>query len=293
MKVTADGEIEWESPQWENVRCASSDTSIRIRCDGRKLEGSANIGRFQEPDNRLGLTVAQCVQKWRDVLARLGYDVEGFGQRQALHGPTGVVLSESGTHLRRIDLAGNLETDDYNALTVALMSRRIGQKLPALGKYGPMWGYDAKRGEWWKAKLYDKTAELEGLRRSQGGATLARFEVQLGGQWLRRRMLDEVSAWRDEDMGKVIYGEFAGQVFRETVTAERWDEIPIRLRSWAVLWRDGIDIRGQMSTATYYRTRTKLLEHGIDIGVPCNVQALMRRVQVVNVRPAETLRMAA
>ena len=66
-------------------------------------------------------------------------------------------LLEAGTFITRIDLAGNFEVSDYAALCSAAMVRRIGQKLPMAGKYGPTWGYDAKRSNWTKAKLYDKT----------------------------------------------------------------------------------------------------------------------------------------
>lgn len=95
-------------------------------------------------------------------------------------------------------------------------------------------------------------------------------------------------------MGTIIYGRFADQVFRDQIETIRWNEIPIKLRTWAVLWRDGENIRNQMSKSAYYRARKALLEdHGIDIGVPCNVQALTHKVQTVTVRPVSALREAA
>ena len=72
MKISPDGEIEWETVSWASVRCSSSDTSLRFKCDGQKLLFSGNVGRFQEPDNVLGLTVPECVRKLRVVLARYG-----------------------------------------------------------------------------------------------------------------------------------------------------------------------------------------------------------------------------
>ena len=67
LKISREGEIEWESLQWDQIKCPSSDTSIRVRCDGRTLKGMANISRFRERDNREGLTVMQCVDKWCDL----------------------------------------------------------------------------------------------------------------------------------------------------------------------------------------------------------------------------------
>jgi hypothetical protein len=243
------------------------------------LYASANIGRFQRSDNLQGYTVLQCVERWADVLDTLGFDLHGFGTRFRAG-----TVAEWGTTITRVDLAGNCWTSNYGSLAQGVMIHRIGQKLPQLGKYGPMWGYDAKRGNWMRAKLYDKDAELAGKRRSDGGATTARFEVQLGAEFLKREGLDTVAGWSGEtDMGKVIYGRFAEQVFRDQVSVQRWHDLPTRLQHWATCWREGRDIRSDMSQATYYRVRKQLLEHGIDIGTPCNVLALTRHVEVVQV----------
>jgi len=300
LKIKNTGEIEYEVQQWEQIKCASSDTSIRVKCDGHTLRFMGNIGRFGESDNTQGLTVIQCVEKWGEVLRNLGFDCQGFGSRwqrrvaegvEVVDGGAGIL--ECGTWLTRVDLAGNFEVSDYAALSAAFLVRRIGQRLPMPGRYGPTWGYESKRGNWWKAKLYDKSAELEGKRRSGGGATLARFEVQLGSEYLKRRGLDTVIRWKGGHMENVVYVEFGGPVFRESLDVQSWDEIPPRLQHWATLWREGRDLRTKMSKTAYYRTRTKLLDYGLDIGTPCNVMALTRHVQVVTVRPVSALREVA
>lgn len=285
LKVTGDGELEWETASWESIRCPSSDTSIRVKCDGKHLYASANIGRFQRSDNRQGFTVLECVEKWARVLGDLGFDLRGFGSRWRTGTP-----AEWGTHLTRIDLAGNFATSNYAALCQGVMVRRLGQKLPQLGKYGPMWGYDAKRGNWLRAKLYDKDAELAGKRRSNGGATTARLEFQLGSEWLKRNGCDTVAAWTgDDDMGQVIYGRFAAQVLRESINVQRWQDMPMKLQALATCWREGRDLRAEMSRSAYYRARAQLLEYGIDIGAPCNVLALTRHVELVQVAPLSNL----
>lgn len=302
LRISPDGEIEWESLSWEQVRSPSSDTSLRIKCDGRYLRGSGNIGRFGEQSNVLGLSVLACVEKWGEVLDTLGFDLSGFGSRwgRRVSGPVirpdawaAGGIHDVGTNLTRIDLAGNFAVSDYAALCHAMSVRRIGRRLPSVGKYGPTWGYDAKRSNWWKAKLYDKTAEQEGKRRSDGGATLARFEVQLGSEWLKREKLDVVSAWTGDDMGQAIYGRFSADVFRDTVEVTRWADMPYTLRVWANAWKDGIDLRQQMSRSQYYNVQRRLREYGIDVAVPCNVLALTRHVRVVDVTPADALRRAA
>lgn len=289
LKISADGEIEYEARQWEMIRCSSSDTSLRIKCDGLHLWCMGNIGRFQEMDNINGLTVMQCLDKWSDVLRKLGISLDGFGTRwRQGH------AAEYGTHFTRIDLAGNFEVSDYAALCQSALNRRIGQRLPIPGKYGPTWGYDTKRSNWMKAKLYDKTAEIEGRRITAAKETLARFEVQLGSEWLKRYGYDVPLIWKGDDMEKVIYGRFAEQIFKDSHSVEDWADIPPRLRIHAILWRDGVDIRSQVSQATFYRVRKQLLDgYGIDIGTPCNVIGLSQKVRICEVRPVSALRRAA
>ena len=81
MKIDRDGVIEYETQTWESIKCSSSETSIRVKCDGRTLRFMGNIGRFGEQDNELGLTVMQCMDKWAEVLRKLGFDLSGFGTR--------------------------------------------------------------------------------------------------------------------------------------------------------------------------------------------------------------------
>lgn len=299
--LTADGEVSWETLSWEQIKSPSSDTSLRVKCDGRYLRGTGNIGRFGHGSNVEGLTVIQCVEKWARVLRELGFDTTGFGSRWARQVDVDVVRPEAwaaggsldcGTTLTRVDLAGNFRVSDYAALCHSMSVRKVGRRLPLMGKYGPTWGYDGKRGNWWKAKLYDKTAEQEGKRRSDGGATLARFEVQLGGEYLKRERLDRVLAWKGRDMGNLVYGRFAADVFRDSVAVDKWDDIPHRYRVWAYVWRDGGDLRQEMSRATYFRVKKVLSGYGLDVDVPCNVLALTRHVRVVEVESVSALRAA-
>lgn len=287
LRIDRDGVIEYEKRTWEQIRCPSSDTSIRVRCDGKRLDFTGNIGRFQKADNLTGVGVVDCVVRWREVLANLGLDVRMFGA--VLRADS---VAEVGTRLTRIDLASNFRVSDYAAFCRSKLSRPIGRRYAREGKYGPTWGYDAKRGNWWKAKLYDKEAEQQGLRASKGGDTIARFEIQLGGEWLKREKLNTVKAWGD-DMAKIIYGRFASELFKDTSSVEDWSEIPLRLRHYAVLWRDGVDLRQTMSRSAWFAAKSRLKDYGVDIGVPCNVVALTRRCRTIDIMPLPSIREAA
>ncbi|BBO20878.1 MAG: hypothetical protein HKUEN07_03720 [Rhodocyclaceae bacterium] len=287
LRIDRDGVIEYEKRTWEQIRCPSSDTSIRVRCDGKRLDFTGNIGRFQKKDNLTGLGILECVDRWSEVMAGLGLDVHMFGAviREG-------TVAEVGTRITRVDLASNFRVSDYAAFCRSKLSRPIGRRYPREGKYGPTWGYEAKRSNWWKAKVYDKDAELQGLRASKGGDTTARFEIQLGGGWLKRENLHTVKAWGD-DMAKIIYGRFASELFRESTSVEEWGDIPARLRGHAILWRDGVDLRQIMSQSAWYRTKSRLLEFGVDIRVPCNVVALTSRCRTIEIEPLHCIREAA
>jgi hypothetical protein len=304
LKLDRDGVIDYEVMDWEKLYCPSSDTSLRIRCDGYKLQMTGNVSRWKQENNLLGLTVVQCVEVWRDLIETLDIQVPRFGERVRV-GSAG----EGGTYLTRVDLAGNLETENFSALCHALMNQRVGQKVPQSGKYGPTWGYGSKRGNWVKSKLYDKTAEIEGRRTPSTGATVARYEVQLGSEFLKREGLDFVKTWYSEvhqmtikgleqvyqggNIERKVHALFADQVFREVVPVNSWEDIPARLRGIAYAWRGGDCLKNEMSKTAFYRARRHLLEYGIDIAVPCNVLAFTARVREVKCTPIHALRMAA
>lgn len=295
LRINKDGSTEWTQECWETFRCASSDTSLRIKCDGQKVMMTGNIGRYGQTDNLNGHTVAECLDKWRKVLADYMPAVSGFGAPdvEMVNRVTGEV-EYSGTRITRCDLAGNFFTDNFAALSAMLMTRKLGQRAPRMGKFGPMWGYDSKRANWLKAKVYDKACELEGRRTPAAGATTARFEVQFGSEILKRRGLHKFDEWEKEnDMENVTFAEFANEVFLEQTTAESWCDIPPRIRQYAVLWRDGVPIENQCNNRqTKNRILRRLKEYGIDASQPCNVMTLVRRIEVVKVMPLPARRAA-
>lgn len=290
LKLNKDGEIEWEKNDSINIRCPSSDTSVRIKCDGRHLWFSGNIGRFSHSDNLTGHPVMQCFEKAhaliRSIYPNIDMSLVGTISRRG-------TISEYGTYLTRIDLASNFETDSYHQVSQVIATRKIGQRLPVVGKYGPTWGYEAKRGQFWKAKLYDKLAELDGKRTPYFGNTKARFEVQLGSEYLRQNKLSDLMNWRDDmKTENVIFGKFANQILVENATAEDWSNFPRSIRQHAVLWRDGTDPRSYLNKSQYYNVKRQLLEHGLDISRPCNVLNLTRQIKTIELRKIQTLRAA-
>src|SRR5690606_18758778 len=96
-----------------------------------------------------------------------------------------------------------------------------------------------------------------------------------------------------QDMAQIIYGRFAEQLLAQTASVETWQDIPPRLRQWAILWRDGQDVRCMMAESSFYRVKSQLKAYGIDLGVPCNVVALSKRVREVEIIQVSAAREAA
>jgi hypothetical protein len=68
------------------------------------------------------------------------------------------------------------------------------------------------------------------------------------------------------------------------------EEMPFKLRLLAGAWKDGNDLRLALGKSQFYARRKELLAFGIDIGLPCNVQALKPTVQSVQVEFLPALR---
>ena len=126
LKITADGLKEWEKEDFSKIVCASSDTSVRIKCDGKHLWFQGNIGRFTEQDNLNGLTVKQCFQKAVLLINRIypKIDTGQFGQAQY-----DGFDDHRGTVLTRIDLTSNFYTDSYHQLATYYASRKLNTRL--------------------------------------------------------------------------------------------------------------------------------------------------------------------
>jgi len=92
---------------------------------------------------------------------------------------------------------------------------------------------------------------------------------------------------------KVNFFEATTSLTPGEATVNNWADIPARIRTYAIQWREGTPIRNQCnSDATYYRVMKQLREHGLDCSKPCNVMTLVQRIEVVKVQPLPSRRAA-
>lgn len=154
--------------------------------------------------------------------------------------------------------------------------------------------------------LYCKGSEIEVkghqlpllLRESHLPATAAgllRCEVRLLGLELKDRGLEYCHLWGDNSASELHRAFMVQLQIAEAfmLDAPTLDGLPGRLQLTYQSWREGHDLRAILSRRTFYRYRTELLKHGIDIGVkqerrdgePSNVVPLPI---VLHARPFET-----
>lgn len=130
----------------------------------------------------------------------------------------------------------------------------------------------------WSLTLYAKGPELEQHTLPHGlletslprlAAGLLRAEVRLLSMELKRLGLDKVSAWGDNTALELHQSKLSQLNIAEAamLDAEVIEGLPGRLQAAYQLWLDGHDLRAMFSRPTFYRYRTELLRHGVDIAV--------------------------
>lgn len=167
--------------------------------------------------------------------------------------------------------------------------------------------YFGKSSRRWSLKLYAKGQEIEAKGHAQDAIMnlpsarawadrSLRAELVLRGMELRRRGLGQVSDWRQFDQ---LPSEVTAQLLRPvlgamtmttttTLPADVLESLTPAQRTAFFAWQAGHDLRLAMSRASFYRVRSKLLPHGIDLATiqsrePSNVVPLVRFLEA---RPA-------
>ena len=297
FSVDQDGEIKWDVPA-KVVHRGSHDTTIRIRSDGHRVTLEGNVGRFNREDNLFGYTVAECVRIANAILAEFGLPpfTDSAPMPLTRKGGEDGGYQATGAVITRIDLTRNWRTGsagNASQFIRYLQGFKSGRQEPKAYKTtGVSWGEGSK---YWYAKVYDKAAEYMrqcGKKSRKFNAVLfefmlsngiARHEIELKTRYLSQNNLWRFSLWVD-GMEDRVYALFSDVVAGEA-KVDSYLEIPGRAGELAVAWRDGADLKKRLSHNTFYRYRRELLGYGIDIAVPCKVERLRQRIEVISMTP--------
>ena len=279
----------------------SYETKVSIRCDGRRVELSGNVGRFGRPDNLFGDRVLSTVAKANEILAVLGLPpFENCEHRQnAMHARLDNFM-HLGAVITRVDLTANFAAGDRHAAFRVLhwmsgqgTARNSGKNPRSYGN-GVTWNEGSKRHY---EKLYFKADELgkhvsDEVRSYCEQHGILRYEVSLKARELADRGLQSLTAWAQITkegltMENVIYGKFAEVLTRNQVTVTEIQDIPGKLGLIARSYLNGENPyeSQQVDIRTRRRWRSQLRQYGLDIAQPIDVTRLTTRIRVIELQP--------
>lgn len=210
-------------------------------------------------------------------------------------------VKRGAVHLTRVDLTESFLLPSLSDCKAWIRAAEFTTRMKHRGRGQMTSGtlYFGKNSERWATKIYAKGQEVRehltkqpgifGLRHALDYADQClRIEHVLRGKELNRRGLDLAGNW-DDTTGEVLHRELLSKLeFSEAVTISPTvlDDLPGSLRGAYALWQEGHDLRKVYAPRTFYRYRSQLLAHGIDISIqqqgrPDNVVPLVRVLEAV------------
>lgn len=314
--VRTDGTVEWSKFKRHVVR-GSWDTAMTIRsvmtgCDPcTRIEVSGNPVKWFQGHNLWGTDdlPALVVALLDDLALRtdLGLTPTAWDRERWAIGAVGISrvdVTES-FHLRnRPDVLAWLRAAEQSA---HLSHRGRGQLCKGSTLY---FGKNSRR---WSLKLYSKGQEVEAVGHGQDAilrlpAALEwadrslRAEMVIRSMELKRRGLSMLCDWacfQRDDVDSEVTAQLLRPVLgdltmttKTTLSADVLESLTNAQRTAFFAWQAGHDLRSVMTRRSFYRMRSLLLPHGIDIAVPqlkepSNVVPLVRVLEAVPARVPE------
>lgn len=183
-------------------------------------------------------------------------------------------------HLSRVDLTRSIQLGTRARVRNALRALDSTARLKHRGRghfHGDslLFGKGSRR---WSLTLYAKGPELD-LHKlplmlaetsiPQHADGLLRVELRLLAMQLAEEQHSTVASWGEftpEELHR-RYTEGLEIADASMLDAATLDGLPGRLQLAYTSWREGHDLRAILPRNTFYRYRTELLKHGVDIGV--------------------------
>lgn len=284
VSLKANGDDHFTRLKWKTF-VGSYESGVQIRSDlsnqredgtFQSLEISGNITKLFQGHNLWGTAdVVGLLVEFSELLAKsldgaCPTDFEMDAIRRGM------------VTLTRIDITASYHLSNRAEVLAWIRAAETASRLRFRGK-GQMKGdtlYFGQHSERWALKFYSKGQEIQENAQHQPAikglesATLfaektLRVEAVLRSKELERRGLRTACAWED-DVAQVLHQELiqgvemAEKLMLSPVVLE---SLPGALRGAYALWKEGHDLRQVYSRPTFYRYRTKLLAHGVDISI--------------------------
>lgn len=305
ISLTADGEEEWVSVKRLAVE-GSHSSKITIRSTGCAAEGlaeylsiSGNPSKFLQGHNLFGSDdlLALVHDMVRGIADRLALDIDEFTWSRIAEGDYEVKIVDinySFTLANQRDVMQFLHAAEFKSRS------RCGRPIPHPGTL-----YWNKHSTLWALKMYSKWNEI-----TRGGKehrlpdtlpmqsqllswseNILRIELRL------MKELRKLKLTRAADLAQHIRQLFISYQERilmhdqHRIAPEKLLSLPTKLRASYTLWAEGHHMASMLSKATFYRHRKELLEHGVDISIPCDsapeTSNVVPFVRVLEAKPAQ------
>lgn len=270
----------------------SHDTAVFLRSDGRNCSLWGNVGRHGRPDNVWNLSMDETMERANLLMAQ--HDLPAFLPGRHFIRPVrserdarlGLFDAWDGCRVSELHLTRNYSAGSAGAAREALRfftSQRAARLSKSrLGATTVVYGSHAKGGR--QVQVYLKADEMlahakgekqkERVRESQlyqycRDVGLVRVELKLRRMSLRDAGMNYLGGIT---MDKIISLFERHTTFLLDAAPDRAarlvENMPARLRIYALAWIRGDDVGGMLSRAQFYRVQKALRDYGIDISEP-------------------------
>lgn len=281
LKVLPSGEVDWESPCRLRVE-GSHEQGISVRSQGGDGAGLAtelvidgNPAKFLQGHNIFGSDNVRSLVF--DTLITIASNLDAPLCFEIIDR-----VRAGRYRLTRIDINYMFElptlADVKSWLRAAEFKSKTRHGRPS-SKAGTLyWGKHSRR---WSIKAYSKGEEIQGAKSHklldcfkstplhEFAQNKLRIELTLRAKELDKIGLASTDCW-DEDTPITIFNDYIKRIEMSEQIAlsdQVLNKLPAYLRSTYVLWRDGHSPREILSKPTFYKHRSQLLGHGIDINM--------------------------
>ena len=308
FSIKPSGEIDWQCIKRTTVE-GSFSSGLQVRTATHTadacthIEISGNPVKFFQGHNLWGTDdlPSLAVATIRAVIGLLGLTYTANDEH---HWLTGRI------QITRTDVTQSFHLQHRNAVLEWLRSAEQTAHLSHRGRGQLVKGstlYFGKNSRRWSLKLYSKGQEIKAKGHGQDSILglpsavawadrTLRAELTLRSMELQRMGLAFVSDWMHSDgtpesvTAQLLHDRFGGMTMTTTahLSAEILDALRPSLRMAYQSWEAGADLRAILPHRTFYKYRSELLPHGIDIAtlVPkevSNVVPLFRVLEAVPV----------
>lgn len=306
LSIDHDGTMEWDSPKSIQVR-GSYESSIKIRSQGGDGQGRAtelfidgNPSKFIQGHNVFGIedNCALAEEMMRKICFYYKDLPSDFLIHKARHGE----FEQLGIHIARSFDAGTRARAQAIQETLLLKSRTRSGKAQSQG--GTNYWNKSSRKTRWLAKSYlkgeDITSnkkghklpdELKNMGLEDYANALIRIEFEIYKQEFIEREIPLVYGHQfTEAVIDELYREYWSRIEMSTqaaIPSEQLNLMPRALKTTYLLWKDGLQVRASMTKPTFYRHRHELLQYGVDISIPQQLQPnnVIPFVQIIEAKP--------